>query len=218
MNTQPKMSEGLIEMLFGNEHCLYDLVGGKVTGVTDRVIYLTSDLIKGIYDSLVYEAGDAWSLIFKNCGYLWGKREIERLNKEIKIRMRKELGELSVGEFIDLIENYFSRQGWGVISIRLDDAETSGIVRVSFENSFFDVNLAETNGSANFMIAGILRAFFEHISQTDLDCVEVFWSRTGAKPNSELLISGSKRIEQLAQHISTTPMDIEEALGFLRAS
>ena len=218
MNTQPRLSEGLIEMLFGNEHCVYDLVGGKVAGITDRVIYLTSDLIKGIYDSLVYEAGEAWSLIFKNCGYIWGKREIERLNKEITVRMRKELGELSVGEYIDLVENYFSRQGWGVIKIKLDDAESNGIVRVTFENSFFDTNLTETTSQVNFMIAGILRAFFEHISQTELDCIEVSWDRSGDKPVSELLISGSQRINKLSEKITDAPMKIEEALRLLRAS
>ena len=205
-------------MLFGTSQCKYDLVGGKVAGITDRVIYLNSDLIKGMYEALNFEAGEAWSLIFKNCGYLWGKREISRLNKEIQVRMRKELGELSVSEFLNLVENYFARQGWGKIRISLDDAEQYGVVRVTFTNSLFDANLAHVKGSVNYMIAGILRAFFEYISQAELDCVEVSWHRTGETANSELLISGSKRIQALEQRINNTSHDIEEALGILRVA
>lgn len=218
MTTNQKLSEGLIDMLFGTSQCKYDLVGGKVTGITDRVIYLNSDLIKGMYEALNFEAGDAWSLIFKNCGYLWGKREISRMNKEIQVRMRKELGELSVGEFLDLVENYFARQGWGKIKILLDDAEQYGVVRITFKNSLFDANLSHVNGSVNYMIAGILRAFFEYISQATLDCLEVSWHRDGENANSELLISGRERIEALEQRINNTSHDIEEALGILRVA
>jgi len=216
MTTNPKLSEGLIDMLFGTSQCKFDLVGGKVTGVTDRVIYLSSDLIKGMYEALNFEAGEAWSLIFKNCGYLWGKREIARLNKEIQVRMRKDLGELSVGEFLDLVENYFARQGWGKIKISLDDAESYGVVRVTYQNSLFDANLSHIKGSVNYMIAGILRAFFEHISHAELDCLEVYWNRAGESTSSELLISGSSRIQKLEERLNNTSHDIEEALGILR--
>ena len=205
-------------MLFGSSQCKFDLVGGKISGVTDRVIYLNSDLVKGIYDALHYEAGEAWSLIFKNCGFIWGRREIERLDKEIKIRMRKGLGELSVGEYIDLIENYFSRQGWGKLEVNLNDAEEYGIVRISLKNSLFDNVLSDLDGSANYMIAGILKAFFEHISQADLDCLEVNWKRTADSLQSELFISGSARIKNLELQINNKSKPVEEALELLRAA
>jgi uncharacterized protein len=218
MTTNPKLSEGLIDMLFGTSQCNYDLVGGKVTGVTDRVIYLSSDLIKGMYEALNFEAGEAWSLIFKNCGYLWGKREINRINKEIQVRMRKDLGELSVGQFIELVENYFSRQGWGRIKLSLDDAEQYGIVRATYDNSLFDANLAQVEGPVNYMIAGILKAFFEHISQAELDCAEVSWQRAGENLCSELLISGGDRIKSLEGKLNNKSHGIDEALGMLRVA
>lgn len=216
MTDNAKLTMQVLNLMFEANHCEYDLVGGKVTGTTDRVIYLSSDLIVGIYEALNYEAGEAWGLIFNNCGYLWGKREIERLKKELQIRIQQEITELSVKEFITLIESYFSKQGWGKVKIYLDDAQQYGIIRVNLKNGLFDANLSQVTGGVNYMIAGLLRAFFEYISQTSLDCVETTWQRNGDKTECELLISGSARIAKLQEQLKNISLDVEEALGRLR--
>jgi uncharacterized protein len=216
MTDDTKLTLQVLNLMFAADYCDYDLEGGKVTGTTDRVIYLSSDLIVGIYEALNYEAGEAWGLIFNNCGYLWGKREVERLKKELQIRIQQEMNQLSVKEFMTLIEGYFSKQGWGKVKIHLEDAQQYGIIRVNLKNSLFDANLGQVAGSVNYMIAGLLRAFFEYISQTSLGCVETSWQRNGDKTSCDLLISGSARITALQNQLNNTSIDIEEALGRLR--
>jgi predicted hydrocarbon binding protein len=212
-----KLTMQVLNQMFAADSCEYDLVGGKVTGTSERVIYLSSDLIVGIYEALNYEAGEAWGLIFNNCGYLWGKREIERLKRELKIRIQQEMEQLSVKDFTALIESYFSKQGWGKVKIYLDDAEQYGIIRVNLKNGLFDANLSQLAvGSVNYMIAGLLRAFFEYISQTTLACIETSWQRNGDQSNCDLLISGSARIATLQEQLNNTPIAIEDALGRLR--
>jgi predicted hydrocarbon binding protein len=213
-----KLTLQVLNLMFTADSCEYDLVGGKVTATTERVIYLSSDLIIGIYEALNYEAGEAWALIFNNCGYLWGRREIDRLKKELKIRIQQEIEQLSVKDFSSLIEGYFSKQGWGKVKIHLDDAEQYGIIRVNLKNGLFDANLSPlVNGSTNYMIAGLLRAFFENISQASLGCVETSWQRNGDQHSCDLLISGSARITALqAQLTPSKSVDVEDALGRLR--
>ncbi|MEY4768314.1 MAG: hypothetical protein RL637_953 [Pseudomonadota bacterium] len=214
--SETKLTMQVLNLMFAAENCDYDLTAGKVSGNIDRVIYLSSDLIVGIYDALHYEAGEAWGIIFHNCGYLWGKREIQRLKTDLKIRLQQDLEQLSVNEFTFLIESYFSKQGWGKAKIYLDDAEQYGIVRVNLKNGLFDANLPQVEGSVNYMIAGLLRAFFEYISQADLGCVETSWQRNGDKSNADLLISGSQRISSLSSQLTSESMEIEQALGRLR--
>lgn len=216
MNNETKLTLQVLDLMYATDACEYDLEGGKVTSATDRVIYLSSDLIIGIYEALKYEAGEAWGLIFTNCGYLWGKREINRFKKELQIRIKEDIEQLSVTDFSTLIENYFSKQGWGKVKIHLDDADQYGIIRVNIQNSLFDANLGHVTGSVNYMIAGLLRAFFEYISQATLGCVETTWQRDGNKSNCDLLISGSVRIATLQEQINNTSLDIEKALGKLR--
>lgn len=216
MTTDSKLTLQVLNLMFAADYCDYDLEGGKVTGTTDRVIYLSSDLIIGIYEALNYEAGEAWGLIFNNCGYLWGKHEISRLKKELPIRIQQDLEQLPVTDFVALIESYFSKQGWGKVKIHLDDAEQYGIVRVNLKNSLFDANLNQVSGSVNYMIAGLLQAFFEDISQTSLGCLETSWQRNGDKSNCDLLISGSARISTLQEQLGNSSIEIEDALGRLR--
>ncbi len=216
MSDDTKLTLQTLNVMFAADYCEYDLEGGKVSGTTDRVIYLSSDLIVGIYEAIHYEAGEAWGLIFNNCGYLWGKHEINRLKKELHIRIQEDINQISVKDFSSLIEGYFSKQGWGKVKIYLDDAEQYGIIRVNLKNSLFDANLSHISGSVNYMIAGLLRAFFEYISQADLDCLETSWQRNGDKSECDLLISGNARIHALKEKLNHTSIDIEEALGRLR--
>jgi len=216
MNNETKLTLQVLNSMFVADACEYDLEGGKVTGTTDRVVYLSSDLVVGIYEALNYEAGEAWGLIFTSCGYLWGKREISRLKKELQIHVKEDIEQLSVSDFSSLIESYFSKQGWGKVKIYLDDADQYGIIRVNIKNSLFDANLGYVTGAVNYMIAGLLRAFFEYISQATLGCIETTWQRDGDKSDCDLLISGSERIIALQEQLDNTSLDIEKALGKLR--
>jgi predicted hydrocarbon binding protein len=218
MTEQTTLTEQALEWMFGAQADHFDLNEGTIIGVTEKVIYLTSDLIIGLHEMLEYEAGEAWSLIFYKSGYLWGKREIIRLQKELRIAAQQELDALPVSGFLQLVETYFARHGWGKVKLYLDDAEQYGILRASLRNSLFDENIPNTGGPVNHMIAGLLRAFFEHISQANLDCAEISWPTPGGQSHSDFLISASSRIEQIQSYISNAPLPLEEALGRLRVA
>ncbi|GAB6140073.1 hypothetical protein JCM14076_08020 [Methylosoma difficile] len=209
-----QLSAQLLEQIFSETEQKFDLAGGKVKSNTDvRVIYLSTDIIHAIYDVLKYEAGDAWPLILKNCGVIWGKRVCASLEEELQFKIGKPLGSLTVESYIGVLEAYFARHGWGKMRFYLDDAEQNGIIRARLRNSIFATTLRFVSKPVDYMIAGMLQSIFSAISGHELGCVQVSFEHTGAD-SSEFLISSKARIEQLSElkKHEMTPNDILERL------
>lgn len=210
------ISKKMMEQLFGNGALNFDLNKGTVLNVTDtRIIYLSSDIIRSIYDVLKYETGDAWSFILKNCGIVWGERISASLDKEVHRTINQKTGQLGVDNFIELLENYFASHGWGKMRINLDDAENNGIVRATLKNSLFADTLKHLNAPVEFMVAGMLQGIFSTISGHDLSCIQISFDYTGTE-SSEFLISAKARIDTLEQSGFAHELSPDEALARLR--
>ncbi|MEQ1543452.1 hypothetical protein [Methyloglobulus sp.] len=211
-----QLSTQVLDRLFGDSSLNFDLNKGTVLSVTDaRVIYLSSDILRGIYDVLKYETGDAWSLILKNCGIIWGERISASLDKEVHVTTNQKMGQLDVDSFIHLLESYFASHGWGKMQFYLEDAETHGIVRANLKNSLFAETLKHLNSPIEFMIAGMLQGVFSTISGHDLSCIQVSYENTGAE-SSEFLISAKSRIDFFEQSGFAQELNPDEALARLR--
>lgn len=209
MTSIPLTPEAL-DRLFGDAGYHFDLAEGTVAGVSERVVYLTQDLLIGIHNALVEEAGEAWGIIMKSCGYLWGRRLALALEKKTRLQLNQELGTLAVDDYLKLIEDYFARHGWGRLTLNLDHAETHGIVRASLAHSLCAASLGHENEPVDFLVAGMLRALFERIANTSLDCIQV-----AAVGTAEFLISAPERIEALAGQLPG-PATVEDAIAQLR--
>lgn len=212
-----QLSAQILQKIFSEAAQTFDMVEGTVISNTDsRVIYLSSDIIHAIYDVLKYEAGDAWSLILKNCGSIWGKRVTTALEKELQASTSQKLGLLSVESYIALLEAYFANHGWGRMRFYLDDAEHHGVIRASLSNSLFATTLKHLDTPVDFMIAGMLQSIFSAISEQELNCIQVSYSYSGANA-SEFLISGAARIASLEQ-LKIHELSPNDALELLRAA
>lgn len=213
-----QLSAQVLNKLFGESSLSFNLNQGTVLSPSDaRIIYLSSDIIRGIYDVLKYETGDAWSLILKNCGVIWGERVSASIDKEIQVTSNQKMGMLSVDSFIHLLESYFASHGWGKMKIVLDDAESHGIVRASLKNSLFADTLKHLNSPVEFMIAGMLEGIFSTISGHDLGCIQVSYETTGVA-SSEFLISARPRVDTFEQSGFSQELTPDEALARLRTS
>lgn len=215
--TNQKLEDKVFEKLLGESGYFYDLKGGTVVNYNGtRMIYLSSDIIRGIYEALYIEAGDAWKLILSNCGYRWGKQLYDGFNKELQIMSQTTLENLTVSEFVDFIENYFNQHGWGKIKIHLDDASTYGIIRVSMTYSLFADTLNHLRDRVDFMIAGMLKGLFEKVSGQTVDCLEIKCSARGGAPGCEFVISGQNRLRLLEPLIENDDPSLEKLLAQLR--
>ena len=187
-----------IQELFQDTAYRFDLREGTVVSSADtRMIYLSSDIVRGIHEALHYEAGDAWHIILKNAGYLWGKRLVSDLEKDMQMSSNLPLPKLPVNHFLQVIERYFSSHGWGKLKIYLDDAVQHGVIHVTMTHSLFASALNHVDARVDAMIEGMLRGIFEIISGKDVDCVEIVCARQSASPACQFVISGAERIENI---------------------
>lgn len=215
--TNRTLENTVFEKLLGESGYFYDLKAGTVINYNGtRIIYLSTDIIRGIYEALYIEAGEAWKLILANCGYHWGKKLYDSFNKELQATNQTSLENFTVYDFTEFFEHYFNQHGWGKIKIHLEDASTYGIIRVSMTHSLFVDTLSHLRDRVDFMIAGMFRGIFEKISNHSLDCLEVKCSARGAAPSCEFLITGQQRIRLLEPLIENDDPPLEKILAQLR--
>ncbi len=213
LDTAPhKEPQSLVEQaylrLFGHHTCHFDLVEGVVFSPAQvRIIYLSEDIIRGIYDALVFEAGEAWTVIMTTCGQLWGQRVTSSLKREL-MTLDRPLDSLTVDHYIALLEGYFSHHGWGRLTFDLARAETLGVVQAKLQQSLFRQSLDHVEGPVDYMVAGMLQGLFGAISQQTLQAVEFLDARTHT---SEFLISAPERMEPLVE-FAQDGGDVHEAL------
>lgn len=205
--TAPALDEDLLRRLFGADLHQVDLREGTTrTPAETRVIYLSTDIIRGIYEALHYEAGEAWSVILKNCGSLWGRQVYAGLAGEFEMLSGKPLSQALLPDYLRISEAYFASHGWGKLTFLLEDATTYGIVRARLTHSLFVNALPTVNGRVDAMLEGMLRGWFESISgREDLDCLEITCARQNAGPHCEFVITSHERIAKI------TPLVEEKA-------
>jgi predicted hydrocarbon binding protein len=210
-----RLTEVAFERLFGDSQQRFDLYEGTVHSVSDaRIIYLSADIIRGTYEALSYEAGEAWGVILRSCGLIWGKRVSLALNRELHAVTARRMESLSVSEYLSLLEQYFARHGWGKLKLDLSEAERFGVVRAEVHNSIFATVLADQKGAVNQMIEGLLAGLLGGISEHDLACLEVV-RRGPPDAYSEFFVSGVARIDKAREGVQPD-LSTEELFSLFR--
>jgi uncharacterized protein len=205
------------ERLFGESGQHFDLYEGTISSAANvRVIYLSADIVRGVYDALSYEAGEAWTVILHNCGVRWGKRVSASVERELRAVAGRRLDGLMVKEYCDLLSSYFSLHGWGKLHINLDYAQQYGVLCFNLDNSLFSGILTKVEGPVDHMVEGMLQGMFEVISGGQaLRCVQII--PEGEKPYAriQLLLSGAKRIASIEDEVKPG-MSLNDVLVLLK--
>jgi uncharacterized protein len=186
-----------LDRVFDHTGFAYDLVAGTVHNPgRNRVIYLNEDLVRGIHRALVNETGPAWKSILHLCGLRWGRRLGERLDAELKLVGRTQMGKLPLADFLKLIETYFAAHGWGRLEIDVTHTSERGVVACQLGDSFFSHALKGVDEHVDSLVAGTLAGLFGYVSGNELGCVETASANRGA-PAGRFLISSRTRTDAL---------------------
>lgn len=165
-----------------------------------RIIFLNEDSVAGIHKALVDETGPAWKHILYNCGKLLGSRIIHNFDKTLHREKKTILGEIPLGDFISFLEEYFPSHGWGKVNVKLNYAESHGLVLVEMVNSFFESAITGSEEHLDHLVCGILQSFFVHVSGHDVECVQIASPSTG-DDLCVFVITGEKRIQDIESNI-----------------
>lgn len=213
-NPQTLVDELDLNQFFEEVEVSYDLSEGVAfSPAQTRVVYLSSDIILGIYRALKEETGPAWALILKNCGRIWGRKVAQNLEKEMQVQLGMGPQALTADKYAQLLEAYFPAHGWGRMSVDLNNAPEHGFVRFTMRNSLFVDILEEETVPVDGMISGILQGFFHYLVDQPLDCLEVGCARQGFD-HCSFVLTLEDRLAPLEDDVEAgkSPEDIIESL------
>lgn len=186
-----------LDQFFAESGFSYDLTDGTVkNGAARRIIYVSEDLMRGIYQALLEETADAWKIIFQNCGRTWGKRVATTIDQELVEGGRTAQADLPIEGYVSFIEAYFQQHGWGTLKIDLSDAANHGFVGATLENSYFVEVLHDVDDFVDSLLAGILQGFLEHVSGAQLGCTEIGCVRQGS-PVCTFVVTDQSRLDAI---------------------
>ena len=152
----------------------------------DRLLALPESLIRGLYVGLAQETGQAAQRVLFNCGWWWGKNFHTRFCEELTDYYRKPCENLSIAEFLRLLQVCWQTHGWGKIS--LDQTyQQAGFLIVETRYSPFTPHEPNKNQPVDFLECGILQSFFSQLSGQDLDCLQTTFEALGADRNRFIL-------------------------------
>ena len=190
-----------LDRLLNDSQFEWDLRQGVIFNpAKTRLCLFSADLLSGVYKALLDEAGEAWSLIFKHCGQIWGARLARRLDREFQALGQSTLGELPLSTFLSTVRGYFAGHGWGVLDIEVERAQETGIVEARFRESVFAEVIREPQDMVDPMMSGILASLLSHLANVPLDCVQTTCISRGA-PASRFLISAASRLEEVPSRL-----------------
>lgn len=210
------MSSEALEQLLGIDPLLFDLYEGTVVDGTDtRIIFLSTDILRGIHAALSYEAGDAWRVVMKRCGLLWGQRTFRHLSRHSQTLLGVKFDAAPVDAFASFLRLYMSGNGWGTATVDLGDAVNHGLVHVRLQNSLYSEVLNEQRERVEYLIAGMLAGLFGELARTELDCVEIQSALTGGD-GSWFVISDKARLAPVEAMLAQGAA-VDELLARLRS-
>jgi len=185
-----------LERIFDEEVMTFDLRQGVIWNpAKTKIVILSTDLLQGVYSALVDEAGEAWALIFQNCGRIWGERMARRLDRETASVLGARMSDMPLKDFLGFISSYFVFHGWGQMQIEVERAPETGLVEAYLAHSIFAEIVRDDKMMADPMIAGILGSLVAHLSGREMMAVQTACMTKGAE-RSSFLIGVPERLKE----------------------
>lgn len=149
----------------------------------DRLVALPETLLRGIYDGIEAEIGQASGLVIFNCGRWWGKSFYARFVEEVSQYYGKSIAELEMVELLQCIKECWKAHGWGTFNLDVSYYQ-QGFLIVKVNNSAFaEVARKDSDQPACYLEAGILSSFFSQLTGQNLHCVQTECESQGADSN-----------------------------------
>ena len=187
----------------------FDLYEGTIIDPSDtRIIFLATDILRGIHAALAYEAGDAWRIVMYRCGFLWGQKTLQQFVRQSQGAFGAKFELISVDVFMGNFVAFIGANGWGVMSFDLSRLTTNGVLRFELKKSIFSEALEHLRDRVDFLVAGMLAGIFSDLSRQDLSCIEITSALTGADA-SVFFVTASARVELLRSGVESGATEAE---------
>jgi predicted hydrocarbon binding protein len=169
-----------------------------------RVMAFPQEFSIGLIAGLVEECGEAWPIVMQSCGAFWGKRQMERLDKELSTFHGARIKGLPTATVHCAISECLAVHGWGRATFDLSEfTRRVLLVRVSDSPMVAAVNEAKLDTGdkpVDALLAGALAAMFSVASGAAMECKEISCQGRG-EPYCEFVIATEGRLGALGSLI-----------------
>lgn len=170
------------------------------------VIAGSAEWTRGLRHVLEREQRGAWRRAMKAAGQADGRSLAARLETQLAALAQPKLSGLPLEACLALLTRAFAAAGWGRLALDLAHAAEHGLVVAKLEHSYFAATFPRADEFVDPLPAGVLQAFFEHISGQALDCEEVACQARGA-PQCVFVIAAAERLAPLLPQIGHADAD-----------
>jgi predicted hydrocarbon binding protein len=167
--------------------------GILATHAGHRSVCCDPAMMRSLQLILARERPGSWAATLKAAGHFCGKNFAANLDTSLGALGKPMLSGLPLDVCLIFIETFFAREGLGVLKLDLSHAADHGVVVARLQNSFFAEVSNEPGTLADALPAGLLQAFFEHISGQGLGCEEIACAAHGA-PHCTFALTAPERL------------------------
>jgi len=142
-----------------------------------RLMAFPQEFTVGLLAGLEDECGEAWPIVMYRCGEWWGKRHMERMEKDLGAHYREELRDLPTAHAHSSLTEAWALHGWGRISFDMADIE-HGVMHVHVDGSqiaaAFMASGKDPKGKpVCSLLSGIMAGLFSHMTKAEIVAHEV---------------------------------------------
>jgi len=148
-----------------------------------RLVAFPEQWSTGLLAGLEDECGDAWPVVMHRCGEWWGKRHMERLERELTAYYGSKLTDMPAVQVHATLAASFAAHGWGALSMDVTRIER-GVLVARVENAAMAAALLSAKKDAkgrtvDGLLAGILSGMLSQASGGDVGCQEIACAARG---------------------------------------
>ncbi|MBI5693944.1 MAG: hypothetical protein HZC55_28045 [Verrucomicrobia bacterium] len=195
-----------LDPLLAGEPFRRDATGQFCDPAGNPVVLVGAESSRGLHRVLEAEQAGAWNEAMRHCGQRSGERLAQGIDAALAKLGQPALPALPLEACLALLSHSFAVYGWGRIRFELEDAAEHGFVVARLENGFTTAVLEGVDGFVDGMIAGVLTAFFTHITGQVVGCEEIACVRGGA-PHCVFVIAAPDRITVIQPHLGREAAD-----------
>lgn len=185
-----------------------------------RIMAFPECFMIGLFDGLEDECGQAWTVVLYRCGEWWGKRQMERMEKNLGAHFGAELTTLSTAQVHASIQEAWATEGWGRMKLNLEHLE-KGFLHVTVTQSpiseaFVKAGRDAKNRPVDSLTGGAIAGMFSHAAKADLAAHQIACVVAGA-PVNEYLLGQREKLKEVPA-LQRKGMSVAEIIENLTAA
>jgi len=148
-----------------------------------RLVAFPQEFTLGLLEGLMDECGEAWPIVLYRCGEWWGRRNMERMAKELTTFYNSPMKEMSTAVAHGAFSESWALHGWGRLTFDLADIDSGFLhatVREAPVAAVFAAGQRDAKGrTVDSLLSGVLAGTFSFVAEAEIIAHEIACTARG---------------------------------------